>query len=123
MKNVLILCISSILLLFQSCYYDNEEELYEFYYLQNNCDSISSISFTNDIMPIVQGNCSLSGCHIAGGSGNGIFESYAGIKAKVDNGSLHQRVVVEKSMPPSQPLNSCQINKIHAWINAGAPNN
>ena len=117
-RVIYIVCIA-IAVFAQSCYYDNEEYLYP---AEPVCDTMD-VSFSNDIMPIIQGNCSISGCHVAGGSGNGIFEGYAGVKAKVDNGSLHQRVVVDKNMPPNAPLNECQIAQIDSWINAGAPNN
>ncbi|MCF8277348.1 MAG: hypothetical protein K9J17_11505 [Flavobacteriales bacterium] len=122
MKNTFrsILAIGSLSLL-SSCYYDNEEQLYEYYNANNTCDT-SAVSFATDIMPMIQGNC-VSGCHVAGGSGNGIFENYAEVKAKVDNGSMLQRVVVVKDMPTGTPLTSCQVNQMQAWILNGAPNN
>jgi hypothetical protein len=109
------------MLMLSSCYYDNEEELYEYYNQQNVCDT-TAVSFANDIMPMIQGNC-VTGCHVAGGSGNGIFENYAEVKAKVDNGSMNNRVVVARDMPPSGALTSCQILQMQAWILNGAPNN
>lgn len=111
------------MLLFSSCYYDNEEELYEYYNQANPCDT-AAISFANDIMPMIQGNC-VSGCHVPGGTaqGAGIFENYAEVKAKVDNGSMNNRVVVQRTMPPSGALTDCQIAQLQAWILNGAPNN
>ena len=109
------------MLMFSSCYYDNEEELYEYYNAQNTCDT-TAVSFSNDIMPMIQGNC-ITGCHVAGGSGSGIFENYAEIKAKVDNGSMNNRVVVQRTMPPGGSLTECQILQLQAWILKGAPNN
>ena len=102
------------------CYYDKEEELYPM--SQQECDT-TNISYSTDIEPIIANNCATSGCHQAGGNGNGIFTNYAGLKAKVDNGSLHNRVVVVRDMPPNSSLPECQVDKIDAWINAGAPNN
>lgn len=104
------------------CYYDNEEDLYEFYYQANPCDTVD-VTFNEDIEPIVRGQCAITGCHIAGGTGNGIFESYAGVKAKVDNGSLLQRTVVDGDMPPSGPLSDCQMKLLEAWVAQGAPEN
>ena len=118
-KGTLLFAVLSVL---GGCYYDNEEELYEYWYQQNTCDTVD-VSFQEDIFPIIQGNCATTGCHVAGGSGNGIFENYANVKAKVDNGSFHNRVVVQRDMPPSQPLNDCQIAQIDSWINQGAPDN
>lgn len=100
------------------CYNDNEEELYG-----NTSCNIITVSFSKDIMPLIQAECATSGCHVQGGAGNGIFDNYQNVKAKVDNGSLMDRVVVQKSMPPSKPLSSCQVEYIEAWINQGAPNN
>ncbi|MFC2176550.1 hypothetical protein ACFLR1_06245 [Bacteroidota bacterium] len=115
--TLLLACIS----LFSSCYYDNEEELYEIYNAGNNCDT-TGVSFSKDIMPMIQGNC-ITGCHTAGGSGSGIFENYNAVKAKVDNGSLNNRVVVMQNMPLGAKLTTCQIEQMQAWILKGAPNN
>ncbi len=105
-----------------SCYYDKEDVLYENYYAQNQCDTVN-VSFSNDIMPIIQGNCATTGCHVQGGSGPGIFVNYNGMMEKVNNGSFEKRVLIEKNMPPSAPLSDCQQAIIRAWLKAGAPNN
>lgn len=110
-----------IALFSQSCYYDNEEELYEHYNNLNPCDT-AVVSFSSDIFPLIEGNC-VTGCHIAGGTGNGIFENHASVKDKVDNGAMLQRVVVEQNMPPGGGLTQCQIDQMEAWILNGAPNN
>lgn len=107
---------------FTGCYYDNEEELYQYYYQNNNCDT-TAVTFADDIMPIIQGNCAVTGCHIASGTGNGIFENYQGVKDKVDNGSFFARVIEQRDMPPNSVLSDCQINLLTAWLDAGAPNN
>lgn len=117
MKNNLII-ILSLILSFSSCYYDDEETLYG----NISCET-SSVSFSKDIKPIIATNCAISGCHVQGGAGSGIFENYTQIKDKVDNGSLKNRVIVQKDMPPSKPLTNCQIQYIEQWINDGALNN
>lgn len=122
MKHQLVLAIVACLLVFTGCYYDKEEELYEHYYAANACDT-ASVSWQEDIWPLIQGHCATTGCHVAGGTGNGIFSGYDPVKAKVDNGSFHQRVVVQRSMPPSGSLTECQLQKIQIWLDAGAPNN
>jgi hypothetical protein len=111
--------LSAILILSQGCYNDNVEELYEFE--DPNCDALD-VSFSNQVFPIIQGNCSITGCHVAGGNGM-LLENYNNVKAYVDNGTMFDRVVNTQDMPPSQPLTSCQIDQIDSWINAGAPNN
>ena len=66
------------------------------------CDS--TYVFNGKISKIIEQNCSgiqhASGCH-SGGSLNGDFTSYAGIKDKVDGGSFGFRVLQSKDMPPN----------------------
>jgi len=103
-----------------SCYYDNEEEL-----LGENAPvcKLEEVTFSGDIEPIVAQSCAINGCHLPGGAGNGVFLTFEGILAKVTNGSLQNRVVQERTMPPNASLSDCEINKISFWINQGAPNN
>ena len=89
----------------------------------NNVDcSMVNSSYSANIKPIINANCISSGCHNAN-STNGDFTTYNGLKAKADNGSLNNRVVQQKNMPPSQPLSLDDLEKIKCWINSGAPNN
>lgn len=107
----------SVLFLF-GCYYDNEEELYG----GTSCNVVS-VSFSEDIMPLIKTECATTGCHVQGGAGNGVFDNYSNVKAKVDNGSLKDRVIVQRNMPPNEPLSNCQIEYIEEWINQGAVDN
>lgn len=120
MKNIRFLFSFGLVLVLSlsSCYYDKEDLLYG-----NDDCTVNSVSYSVDIEPIINTSCAISGCHVQGGSGNGIFDSYAGVKAKVDNGSFRQRVIVERDMPPTAPLSNCQIKYIEQWLNEGAPNN
>lgn len=106
------------LVLLSACYYDNEEELYG----NEPCDT-TNVTYSGTIEPIIQSSCATPGCHVTGGSANGYFESYANVKAKVDNGSFENRVVVQRDMPPGAQLNDCQILVIQQWLADGAPNN
>ena len=87
----------------------------------NPCDSLN-VTYSGTVKPLTDNNCALSGCHAAG-SGNGDFTSYAGLKAKVDNGTFKKRVIEDKTMPPSGPLPASDIEKLQCWLNAGAPEN
>lgn len=120
MNRIKVVLFSSILIVMtlNACYYDKEDLLYG----DVQCDT-TLVSFSADIMPVINNSCAISGCHVQGGSGNGIFENYDHIKAKVDNGSLTQRVLVQMDMPPSGPLSDCQLEHITQWINNGAQNN
>ncbi|TND03498.1 MAG: hypothetical protein FD123_3919 [Bacteroidetes bacterium] len=86
-----------------------------------DCSTTTS-NYAADIKPIITANCNSSGCH-GTGSSNGDFTTYAGLKTVADNGRLQSRVIVERDMPPSGPLNREQRIKIKCWIDSGAPNN
>ena len=113
-----ILLVSFVVFGLSSCYNDKEDLLYG----NDDCNPVD-VSFSKDIQPLINTTCNKSGCHVQGGTGNGIFDNYDPIKAKVDNGSFRQRVLVQKDMPPSTPLSNCQLKYIESWLNAGAPNN
>lgn len=118
MKSNLLLAIGLLFFLFSSCTSDNEEDLFP----STDCDT-NNVSFSADIMPIIDASCAVVGCHVQGGGGNGVFENYNNIKAKIDNGSFAKRLLTDQDMPPSGPLSSCQMEHVQAWIDAGAPNN
>ena len=120
MKKLIVPFVFLGLALSQGCYYDNEEELYQF--VTGQCDTIA-VSYADDIVPLLQANCNTDGCHKAGGAGNGIFENYQAVKAKVDNGSMQARVIDQRTMPPAGTLSDCQIAIIQVWLNDGAADN
>lgn len=89
----------------------------------NNVDcSTINAGYNANVKPILSGNCLSSGCHNSG-SANGDFTTYAGLKAKADNGSLNNRVVEQRNMPPSGALSTDNLKSIKCWINSGSPNN
>lgn len=100
------------------CYFDKEDELYG----NAECD-LTAVSFSSHISPIVANSCAVSGCHVQGGSSGLILENYTQLKAKVDDGSFENRVLISQDMPPGTPLTECQIELIRTWLQAGAPNN
>lgn len=104
-----------LILTIPACYYDVEEELYP-------VEPIGDVTYANDIEPIIDTYCAIGGCHLAGGLGVGVFDSYEKVKLKVDNGSFRKRVVDRKDMPPDG-LPERELQKIQKWLNEGAPNN
>lgn len=120
MRKLIIPVIFLGLAMSQGCYYDNEEELYQF--VNGQCDT-TAVSYADDIVPLLQGQCNTAGCHTAGGTGNGIFENHAAVLAKVNNGSMQDRVLDQRDMPPAGTLSDCQIATFQAWLTAGAPDN
>lgn len=122
MINKLLTAGFTLALLFTGCYYDVEEELYP----SIDCDT-EQMSYANDILPIIQDNCYQ--CHRQNGNqGAGIvLEGYTNLAVYVESGQL-LGVVKHQSgfspMPKNAPqLPSCNIEKIEAWIMAGAENN
>lgn len=106
--------ISFILItLFFSCKKEDQEVI--------DCSNTTS-RYTNEVKPIINASCLSSGCHNAG-SNNGDYTTYAGLKAVASSGALQNRVIDNKTMPPSQPLSLEDRKKIKCWIDAGAQNN
>jgi hypothetical protein len=111
-----ILCLTlgaMLLILLSSCEKDEYKDL--------DCSTISS-AYNANIKPIMNASCNAGGCHNAG-SVNGDFTTYAGLKAKADNGTLNKRVLRDKDMPTSGPLPIEQRRQIKCWLDNGALNN
>ena len=122
---------------FNSCSYDDGDLIYpigsnDSLLLIN--DDTTTISFANDIRPILVNYCYGIGnqhCHVTNSnqSSNGDFTTYAGLKAKVDNGMLQIRAInAGGGMPPSYstgplPVSTIDKSKLQHWINQGARNN
>lgn len=86
------------------------------------CDN-ATMTWSLKVNSIITTNCATSGCHVPGGRGNGDFTSYSGVKSKVDNGSMMDRVVVKKDMPQGGLLPDYERRVIECWISSGAPQN
>jgi uncharacterized membrane protein len=85
------------------------------------CDSVSYVSEIRSITTTYCQPIHGSGCHEAG-SAVGDYSTYSGLKAKVDNGSLYNRVVDSRTMPPAG-LTDDNVKKINCWLKQGALNN
>ena len=111
---------SALALLSASCSYHNEAELYA-------CDS-SHVSYSLSIKPIIEKNC--YACHSDASSiiyGNGInLEGHSNLKNLTNVGLVIGNIKHEPgfiAMPKGGPkLSTCEIAKIEAWVNKGAPN-
>ena len=88
------------------------------------------VYFTNEILPMIQSNCAMSGCHSSSNPADGIdLSSYAGIRSEVragnpDESELYQ-VLFESGEdlmppPPMAPLTDAQKERIRLWILQGA---
>lgn len=117
-KLIYLICLIAISLWFQSCYNDNEEEIYGVV----TCD-VTEITYANDVQPIINSSCATTACHASGGSAPGNFTNFNELTDKVDNGSFVNRVLVQKTMPPNSELSNCELEILQAWIDGGALNN
>ena len=106
--------------LFNSCYYDSEEELYKF--SKTGCDT-TNVTYTLTIAPIIQSSC--VGCHSgASPSGNLSLQNYNEIVSAVNSKSLYTRITsTSNPMPSAGLMDECNIKKIKIWIDSSMPNN
>ena len=104
------------------CYYDVEEELYP----TLNCDT-AHVTYSGTITSLIN-NYSCLSCHGGASPSAGFgLDGYSKVKAKVDDGRLLGAISHTQGFAPMpqgmNQMNQCDINKLKAWIDAGAPNN
>ena len=109
---------------FTACYYDSEEELYPGT-AGGNCDT-ANITFAGTIQPILASNC--NSCHNAATPNGGVItDNYSSLIGHVNSGIFGKAVNHQAGAVPmpqnAQKLPQCELLKINAWINQGAPNN
>ncbi len=88
--------------------------------------STDNISYSGFVAPLLSSNC--IGCHSGGTpSGNIVLNSHSAVQTVALNGRLLGAITWAagyQQMPKgSGMLTACNIDKIKAWINNGAPNN
>jgi hypothetical protein len=113
--------------LFYSCYYD--EVLPEPVTIPTN----QNISFSNDLIPIFQESCALSGCHVPGAQHPDLTPSAAYNSLISDNlinvqdpaaSELYQWLIGNKEQPmPITGVDPQIAALVLAWIQQGAQNN
>ena len=102
------------------CRYDVEPNL--------ACDT-SNVTYSSTITGIINSyGCLQSSCHGGSSPGSGFkLDSYAGVKAKVTDGRLFGAITHASGFVPMPQnggkMSQCDINKVKAWIDAGAPDN
>lgn len=121
--NKLILFFIITLVVTTGCYYDKEDLLYP---QSGNCDTTNS-TYSTVVQPALQ-TYGCVGCHSGPApSGNILLTTYANINTYVQNGKLYGSITHNpgySAMPQGgNKMNACTINKIKAWIDAGALNN
>lgn len=117
MRRMHIAIAAAGLLSLGGCYYDKEELLYP-----GECvvgDATVPGYWTSTIEPLILSRC--ANCHFPGGEGPGDLREYTNVKAIVDNGAFQQQVFVLRAMPQGGSLTPCDLQKLKAWVDAGAP--
>jgi hypothetical protein len=121
MKKIFFNLYCLLIIVIAGCTYNKEEELYP--NTGVNCDT-SNVRFTATIVPILQKyECSF--CHSSVTlSGNISLANYNSVKTQVNNGRLFGAINHQPGFSPmpqgGNKMNQCDINKVKAWIDAGA---
>jgi hypothetical protein len=83
-------------------------------------------SFSQDVLPIIQTKCAISGCHNGDLGEDFNWLEFETFHKRAESGLLKFRVT-RRIMPPSNspegPLSQEQINAIACWTDQGAFNN
>jgi len=121
MKRIITIVSVVSLILISGCYYHKEDLLYG-----STCDT-TNVTYSSTITGLLN-NYGCLGCHIGGNPPAGInLETYANVKTVIDNGRLYGAITHSAGFRPmpdgAAKMNSCDINKVKAWIDSGAPNN
>lgn len=106
----------AVVLVLSGCAYDKEELLYP-----GQCDPGDATVagyWASTIEPLIRSRC--ANCHFPGGQGPGDLRAYAQVRAIVDNGQFQRLVFQTKAMPQDGSLSDCDLQKLQAWVNAGA---
>ena len=120
-QNKLFLLVISFFLIFAlySCSHDT-----------TNIDNLPQMSFSQDILPVFQTNCAISGCHDQNTAKEGkIYDSYQNIIKSIKpgdpEGSKAYKAITDpfETMPPQNPLLVSEREKIRLWILQGAIDN
>lgn len=104
------------------CYYDNDEELYGPCVIE-----AAAVRYSATVAPLLN-SYGCIGCH-SGASPSGSLDltQYVVIRSLADNGKLYGAISHSSGFKPmpdgARKMNACDISKVKAWIDAGAPNN
>jgi len=97
---------------------------------QTTCDTVSAISFSNQVFPIVENNC-LS-CHSSTPANGGVLlNSYENVREAAITERNGTSLIIGairnlngfSPMPPGNPMSTCSIRIIELWIEQGTQNN
>src|SRR5690606_33030702 len=79
------------------------------------------VSFTADIQPLINQNCTSSGCH---GAGSVEFELITYNQVKLKAAAIRQLIWVDRATPHhTVSMSESDRQKFRDWVDDGAPNN
>ncbi|HEX6914488.1 MAG TPA: hypothetical protein VF145_04575 [Chitinophagaceae bacterium] len=90
------------------------------------------VSFSGDVLPILNSKCATSGCHDGVPSHKPALTAEKAYGSLVNGGYVNLMlpsqssiylVIKGGSMPPTGPLKSSDVQKVYDWIRTGAANN
>jgi hypothetical protein len=119
------ICFSLLFLLvsgMNSCYYDNEDELYNFVN-EEQCDT-TNITYSQTIAPIMSNNC--NSCHSSVATyGNIATDNYNDLVTNIEAiwGSANHFAGYSAMPKGGSKISDCNILKIQGWMQNGKPNN
>lgn len=83
-----------------------------------DCSTVMQATYTDEIKSIIDGTCSIEGCHNGSNSSLPSLTNYDEVFAR-RSGIRNQ--VESKNMPPAGALSQELINLIACWVENGAP--
>lgn len=121
-KSIYLFCL--LIVTGTGCYYDIEAELYP-----GNpapCEAVN-VTYTATIQAILNNN-GCTGCHSGGApSGNVSLQDYNNVKVHAASGRLVGAINHSPGFSPmpqgGAKISQCEIDRVKAWVDAGAPNN
>lgn len=79
--------------------------------------SNADLSYTKNMKKMIDTYC--ISCHSGSGPGIGDYRTYEGIKSRLENGLILERVVIAKTMPQGGGLSQSQRDSVNCWIKSG----
>jgi uncharacterized membrane protein len=85
-----------------------------------NCTGVT-VSFSSQVLPIVQSSCAKSGCHATGSTnGPGQLTNYNEVNSAK---AFIRAAIISRAMPKDGSITDNERNLLVCWIDAGAQNN
>ena len=121
MKRACFVLVASLFFIGTSCTHEDIVPIAEF----------DTVCFEEQILPVFQTGCAISGCHSQESSEGGyVYSDYESIMKSITPGSsgkskAYQSIISiwsEHAMPPDRPLSEAERTLIRIWIEQGALN-